>query len=72
MAKQQTRNIDEVQLGWQLPPPIYADHLTTVPAIANKNIKYVKRLELGDEALVVEAVEGQVFNIPITNIKYWK
>jgi hypothetical protein len=72
MAKQAVKSIDEVQLGFQLPPPIYCDHLTTVPHVANKNIKLVKSLVLDGEGLLVEGIEGQQYNIPVNNIKYWK
>jgi hypothetical protein len=72
MAKQAVKSITEVQLGFQLPPPIYSDHLTTEPHIANKNIKLVKSLTLDGEGLLVEAIEGHQYNIPLHNIKYWK
>jgi len=72
MAKQTVKEIQEVQLSFQLPPPIYCDHLTSQPHLSSKNIKLVKCLTLDGEGLLVEAIEGQQYQIPLHNIKYWK
>jgi hypothetical protein len=72
MSKVPVRELTEVQMTFQLPPPVYCDHLTTIPAIANKNIKLVRLLTLDGEGLLVETIEGVQFNIPASNIRYWK
>lgn len=72
MAKPTAKEVNEVQLGFQLPPPVYSDHLTTQPYLSNKNVRLVKSLVLEGDTLTIEAVEGQTYNVPVSNIKYWK
>jgi len=72
MSKATPKEVGEVQLSFQLPPPIYADHITTIPHIVNKTVKLVKALLLDGEWLIVEGVEGQIYNVPLAHVRYWK
>ena len=66
------KEIIEVQLSFTLPPPIYIDHITTAPYLVNKSIKLVKSLLIEGDTLQIEAIEGQVYNVPLSQVRYWK
>jgi len=72
MSKATAKEVEEVQLSFQLPPPIYADHITTIPHVVNKTVKLVKALTLEGDILVVEGIEGQIYNVPSAHVRYWK
>ena len=65
-------SVKEVLLDFVLPPPIYGNHITTVPDRAERTIKLVASLKLISGFLHVTALEGQNYTIPMDNIKYWR
>lgn len=64
--------IFHVLLDFQLPPPIYGYELTTDPNRAERTIKLVRSIKAVEGGIVITAIEGQEYNIPLTRVQYWR
>lgn len=65
------KKIVELQMDFTLPPPIYGYHLTTKAERAARTIKVVKELRRHKDGIEVESVEGNIYVISKSSIKYY-
>lgn len=65
------KKIVELQMDFTLPPPIYGFHLTINPAKVGRTIKLVKELRRHKDGIEVESVEGNIYVIAHSSVKYY-
>jgi hypothetical protein len=71
MPKKETA-VAHALLTYTLPPPIYGFELTVDPNKGERTVKVVSAMTLEDDVLKVISLEGQVFLIPIYQVKFYR
>jgi len=66
------KRINEAQLDFTLPPPIYGYHLTTNPEGGGRQIKVVKAIHPHPHGIRVVALEGQEYIVSWSSIKFYR